>query len=139
MSVPPEMMRALMAGGQQPQPPQPGGVNQGPPGAPVTQPQVPAGNRMAAISRVGIAMKLLEQVIPEIGVDTDEGQAVMKALAGLSKIAGKSSDQALAPAELAMLNRAVMGGQQSGPPGMQEMMMKQGTPQGMPQLPAQGA
>lgn len=66
-----------------------------------SQEQVPAAGEMEiAKSRVSIAMALLEQQLPVLGSDTEEGSTLLKALSLLSKqFSGKKSAD-LAPAEL---------------------------------------
>lgn len=80
----------------------------------------PEGVIEQAKANVQIAMSMLEQSLPLLGGDSDEGKAVHKALGNLySKFAGKKS-QDLAPAELMSLI--------SGMPDQykDQMMMKQG-------------
>ena len=73
------------------------------------------------MSHVHIAMTLLQQALPDLGADTPEGAAVVKALSGLSRLAGKHDNSDLVPAEVMAMVRQMpqMGG---GTPVQQELM-----------------
>lgn len=126
MSVPPEQLQALMAGGGgppgmgQPQPPA------GPGAAPTGVPQSPDGQKQAALPKVEIAMKMLMSALPDIGVMSEEGEVIYKCLGLLQKKFGDKQGEELVPAELQMLQGAM------GPsPAMQAMGGAGGQP-GMP-------
>lgn len=116
MSVPPELM-SLIAGGAGKRggppgagapgaagmpPPQPGGV---PGGAPMSTPQPAQGDKQSAMVNVSLAMDLLEQTLPALGSESEEGQEILKILASLSKKFGatRAKSQEFAPAELMQL------------------------------------
>lgn len=63
----------------------------GPPGqpplgsSPITQPSPNAGFKAAALSKVQLAVRILEKALPEMGVASEEGKDIMKALSTLAK------------------------------------------------------
>jgi hypothetical protein len=131
MSVPPEMMRAMMSRQQPPSAPQqmpqgavPPEMGQEPPAvpasAPMSTPSQPEGQRMAAMAQIGNAIDLMEQTLPKIGADTPEGQSVMQAMQTLNETFGRyrSRLKELQPAQIMQMLRALptqMRGQPSGP------------------------
>jgi hypothetical protein len=109
----------LMAGGAgksgAPAGPPPGGApGTGPAGAPMSGPQPAEGDRQNAMITISLAMDLLEQALPPLGSESDDGQTVLDALNKLGKKFGtaRSKSQDLIPAELAQLMAAhpQMGG-----------------------------
>ena len=88
----------------------------------MTTPQQPKGLQQAAKVHVSMGMDLLSQSLPALGPDTDEGQALIKALGILGKAFGKSQDKSreLVPAEILQLLSALpqAGG---GSPGAHQM------------------
>ena len=105
---------SLIAGGAgkggQPQPPEtgPDAAAQPPGGSPMSTPQPAHGDKQSALTNVSIAGDLLEQTLPALGHETEEGRAVMQVLQTLSKVFGhtKSKSSELAPAELMQLMAA---------------------------------
>ena len=85
-------------------------------------PQQPKGLQQAEKVHVMMSMDLLAQAIPALGPQSEEGQAVMKALQILSKQFGKTQDKSrdLVPAEIMQLLSALpqAGG---GNPGAKAM------------------
>ena len=137
MSVPPEALKQLMAQGGGPPGMPPGGMppgaggpqGAGPGAAPINAPQNPEGDKMAAMPKVEIAMKMLMAALPDLGVMSEEGGLVYKVLQQLQKKFGTQSGEELMPAELAMLNQGMQPG-----PEMAAMAGGGGQPQagGMP-------
>ncbi len=95
-----------------------------PGGAPMATPQPAKGLQQAEKVHVMMSMDLLAQAIPALGPNSEEGQAVMKALQILSKQFGKTQDKSreLVPAEIMQLLSALpqAGG---GNPGAKAMAM----------------
>jgi hypothetical protein len=128
MSMPPEVMNALSAGGggagagpppPAPPPEMPGAASDSgaPGGAPMMTPQAPAGNVQKGKLQAIAGMKMLEQALVTLGSHTDEGAAVNKALSTLTKLFGKdaASSSDLMPSERKSIAAALPGG--AGPPG----------------------
>ena len=97
----------------------PGAPGAQPPGAqpgasPMSTPQPGAGDKQSAMVNVSIAMDLLEQTLPALGSESEEGSEILKVLATLSKKFGhtRSKSQDLVPAELMQLFQSLpqMGG-----------------------------
>ena len=139
-AVPPELMKLMAGGGGQKGPPmpaaQPQGGEGGPTGAPMSTPQPNHGERQTAYVNISLAGDLLEQAMPSIGSETEEGRALLDVLHKLSKTFGhtKSKSQELVPAELMQLMSALPQG--GGATPVQKAM---GQPGGMPgQPPHQG-
>ena len=116
------------------QPGAPGAAQPGaaPGGSPMSTPQPGAGEKQSAMVNVSIAMDLLEQTLPALGSESEEGQAVLNVLGALSKKFGhtKAKSQELVPAELMQLMSSLpqaggmspeakaMGGKPMPVPGM---------------------
>ena len=117
MSVPPELMQLIAGGAGKGGPPMPGAPGAapgagGPPGqaapaggAPMSTPQPAQGDKQSAMVNVSLAMDLLEQTLHALGSESEEGQAILTCLSGLSKKFGhtKAKSQELVPAELMQL------------------------------------
>jgi hypothetical protein len=118
-----------------------------PAAAPFSVPQEKRGLKATALAHVHIATTLLEQALPDLGHDTDEGKAVYKAIEGLVKLTGSHGrdNSDLVPAEIMAMVKQLpqMGG---GTPVQQElarqqaeqraqMMQGQKPPGGAPQQP----
>lgn len=115
-------------GGAAPQPPNPAG----PTGSPMATPQPAEGEKQNAMVNVNLAMDLLEQTLPNLGSESEEGQVVVQVLSVLGKKFGhtKQKSQELIPAELMQLMQSLpqaggmspehkaMGGQPMSMPGM---------------------
>ncbi len=71
----------------------------------MSTPQPNEGLKQAARVQVQIARRQLEQALPALGSDTDEGRAVLKTLSTLAAAFGKTEDKdrELIPAEIASL------------------------------------
>lgn len=141
MSVPPEVMQRLQAGGGGA--PQPGGMPGAAPGgpkpaaAPMAKPQKNEGLQEAARVNVHIAMNMLEQALPAFGSESKEGKAILKHLSGLSKDFGESDAGDLVPAEVSQLVKSLP--QAGGGTQIQQMLQKMqqggGAPGGQPGMP----
>lgn len=149
MSVPSEQLMQLVNGGQKGPPnpaaaapgaPQPGsGGPSAPMSAPMSTPQPKQGEKQNAMINVSLAQDLLEQTLPALGSETEEGAVILQVLSTLSKKFGEASRKSkeLVPAELMQMmhNLPQMGGMSpemkalqagaggggapGGPPGMQ--------------------
>lgn len=77
--------------------------------SPMATPQQPKGLQQAEKVHVMMSMDLLAHAIPALGAQSEEGQAVMKALQTLSKVFGKTQDKSreLVPAEILQLLSAL--------------------------------
>ena len=80
-------------------------------GAPMSTPQPPQGEKQSAMVNVSLAMDLLEQTLPALGSESEEGRTVLTCLAGLSKKFGhtRAKSQGLQPAELQQLMASLPG------------------------------
>ena len=104
-------------------------------GAPMSTPQPAQGEKQSAMVNVSIAMDLLEQTLPALGSESEEGRAILSCLSGLSKKFGstRSKSQELVPAELMQLFGSMpKPGGMGGPPGMGGGPPMGGPPGGMP-------
>ena len=133
----------LVNGGQKgpPTPPaaaaQPGAQPPSPPmSAPMSSPEPKQGEKQNAMINISLAQDLLEQTLPSLGSETEEGAEVLKVLSMLSKKFGAAARKSkeLVPAELMQMmhNLPQMGGMSpemkalqqgagpGGPPGMQK-------------------
>ncbi len=112
------------AAGGMPQTPPASPAMTAPGASPMATPQQPKGLQQAEKVHVMMSMDLLAQAIPALGPNSEEGQAVMKALQILSKQFGKTQDKSreLVPAEIMQLLSALpqAGG---GNPGAKAMAM----------------
>ena len=73
--------------------------------APMSTPEPKLGSKEGAMVNIQMALDLLQQSLPALGSDTEEGQAIMKTIGSLSKIFGSRGDKAreLIPAEIMQL------------------------------------
>lgn len=134
MSVPPQIMQAMMArqGAQPPAGGAPPGASAGsaaPMAAGMTMPQSQAGKQTLGHVQVQIAMQVLEQALPMLGSNSKEGAAVIRSLDSLAKTFGNKDNGDLVPAQLVsmMQNMPQMGG---GAPMMRQLLaqMQRGAP-----------
>lgn len=72
----------------------------------MAQPSPDAGNRQMGMVNVETAMQMLEQALPDLGSNTPEGAAVLKALGALSAKFNRAEAQGLVPAQIMELNKA---------------------------------
>lgn len=114
MAVPPDMLAMIQKdrGAKAPAPAAaptpdaaPGSISspEAPPmGAPMTTPEPKMGEKETATINVQTAMDLLEQALPKIGSDSEEGRAIMDAVTKLTKIFGKreAKSRELMPTEI---------------------------------------
>ena len=70
--------------------------------SPMSTPEPKMGSKAAANINIQMALDLLEQSLPAIGSETEEGQQVMKALNSLHKMFGnrEAKNRELMPAEI---------------------------------------
>ena len=97
MSVPSDKLMELMGGPRSAGAPVP---NAPPPGAnmsdaevppmasPMTTPEPKMGSKDAAQINLGMAQDLLEQSLPALGSDTEEGKAALSAISAINKVLG---------------------------------------------------
>jgi len=133
--IPPELMKMLGGAGGAPgggAPGAPAGGGMPPVSAPMSTPQPNDGEKQAAKVKVQQAMDLLEQTLPELGSESEEGAAVLQVLSALSKKFGgaeRARSKELMPAEIMNLIASLPrgeGGMKPPPPGAG------GAPGGMP-------
>lgn len=135
--------------GSDPNAPQP------PSAAPMSNPEPRLGTQESARINIGLAMDLLEQSLPGLGAESDEGQKVMSALKSLTGMMGPrtAKTNSLKNAEiLQMLQTLPNAGGGSpearamaasppmpgAPPGAPPPMPPGGMPGGMPPMPPGG-
>ena len=96
----------------------------------MTTPQSAEGEKQNAMVNVNLAMDLLEQTLPGLGSESEEGQVIVQVLSVLGKKFGhtKQKSQELIPAELMQLMQSLP---QAGGMSPEQKAMG-GAPQGMP-------
>ena len=142
MSVPPEVMKRMMAGGSgaggpsaSPQgaagaPPQ-GAAQQSPSGSPTAQPQDKRGLQAAAMANVTIMQNLAEQALTAFEPGDPIYKALLKCLNTLEPIAAKHDASDLVPASVMQMVGQLP--QMGGGTDVQRMIMQQmQKPQGQP-------
>lgn len=94
----------------------PGAPGAGPTPSPMSTPQPNDGLKQAGRVDVQIARKKLEESLPKLSSDSDEGKAVLKALSTLSAAFGKTEakDEELIPAEVLSLLDGIKPGPGAG-------------------------
>jgi len=119
--IDPQLIQLIAGGAGKGGPPMPGAPGAapgagGPPGmaapaggAPMSTPQPAQGDKQNAMVNVSLASDLLEQCLHAVGSESEEGQAILKALSILSKQFGhtKAKSQELVPAELMQLMQSL--------------------------------
>jgi len=98
MSVPADKLMELMKGKQSAggaaiptPPPQPGAMSDAetpPMASPMSTPEPKMGSREASMINLGMAQDLLEQSLPAVGSDSDEGRAILGAISAINKVLG---------------------------------------------------
>lgn len=70
--------------------------------SPMSTPEPKLGSKEAAHINIQMAMDLLEQSLPALGSESDEGQQIMKSLGSLHKVFGKreAKNRELMPSEI---------------------------------------
>jgi hypothetical protein len=78
----------------------------------MSTPQPANGMREQGLVKVRMAAKMLEQALPMVGSDSEDGKCVLEVLSKLSKKYGKTDDKTdqLMPGELKQLQDALGGG-----------------------------
>ena len=97
MSVPPDRLMELMKQGSQsqgqkpaePAPPQSISEAETPPmSSPMSTPEPKMGSKEGAMINIGMALDLIEQSLPALGSDSEEGEKAMSAIRALSGMLG---------------------------------------------------
>ena len=78
-----------------------------PMGAPMSTPEPKMGSKEGALINIGMVIDLLEQSLPALGADSEEGKTIMDAISKLNKMLGgrKASTNELQQAEIMQLMR----------------------------------
>lgn len=110
----------------------------GPSASPMMTPQKPEGKIAAGKVKVQVAIHALQLAMQDVGISTDDGQAILEALSKLTKKFGKHEEESksLMPAELmqVMQQKAGPGAPPPGAPPPQGAAPPGGPPPGaMPQ------
>jgi len=92
-------------GGLPPAPDMGGGMSDAsapPMASPMSTPEPKMGNREAAMINLSMAQDLIEQALPAIGSDSEEGRAAIAAISAINKVIGakKAKTNELQPAEI---------------------------------------
>jgi hypothetical protein len=114
MSVPPdklmEMIRSQQGGGMPAEAPTPqdtgmSGQTTAPMAAPMSTPEAKMGNREGAMINLSMAMDLIEQALPSLGSESEEGQKALAAIRSLTGVLGprKGKTQELQQSEILQL------------------------------------
>jgi hypothetical protein len=153
MAVPSERMMKLMAAGRGGEPNAEPALDElvPPMGAPMMTPEPKMGNKEAALINVGLALDLLEQSLPALGSESNEGQKVMSVLRTLTGMMQprQAKTNELKNAEILQLLQSLPqagGGTPEGRamasappiPGMAGGAMPPPMPQGAPPMPPPG-
>jgi len=113
MSVPPDQLMSLLKSqkdkatptGTPPVPETGGGISDpssAPMASPMSTPEPKMGNREASLLNISMAMDLLEQALPALGSESEEGQKVLNGIRTLTTILGakKAKTNSLQPTEI---------------------------------------
>jgi hypothetical protein len=78
-------------------------------GAPMSTPEPKMGSKEGALVNIGMVIDLLEQSLPALGADSEEGKTIMDAISKLNKMLGgrKASTNELQQAEIMQLMRSL--------------------------------
>jgi len=141
--MPMEKMMELIQQGQAPENtdiPAPASAGAGPDSStppmasPMSTPEPKMGSKAAANINIQMAMDLLEQSLPALGSESEEGQQIMKSLASLHKMFGKreAKNRELMPAEILQMIQTLP---QAGGASPEQRSIAQAPVQGMQQPP----
>ena len=102
--------------------------------SPMSTPEPKMGSKAAANINIQMAMDLLEQSLPALGSESEEGQQIMKSLGSLHRMFGKreSKNRELMPAEIMQMMQTLP---QAGGATPQQRSMAQAPMPGMQQPP----
>jgi len=102
--------------------------------SPMSTPEPKMGSKAAANINIQMAMDLLEQSLPALGSESEEGQQIMKSLASLHKMFGKreAKNRELMPAEILQMIQTLP---QAGGASPEQRSIAQAPVQGMQQPP----
>ena len=144
MSVPADKLMELMRGPKSagapapmPEAPEPMTDAETPPiAAPMSTPEPKMGSREAALINIGMAMDLIEQSLPALGSDSEEGQKALDAIRVLNGVMGprKGKTNELQQAEILQMLQSLP---QAGGASPEAKAIAQAPIPGMP--PAGGA
>ena len=102
--------------------------------SPMSTPEPKMGSKEAANINIQMAMDLLEQSLPALGSESEEGQQIMKSLGSLHKVFGKreSKNRELMPTEILQMIQTLP---QAGGATPEQRSIAQAPVQGMSQPP----
>ena len=102
--------------------------------SPMSTPEPKMGSKAAANINIQMAMDLLEQSLPALGSESEEGQQIMKSLASLHKMFGKreAKNRELMPAEILQMIQTLP---QAGGASPEQRSIAQAPVPGMQQPP----
>ena len=102
--------------------------------SPMSTPEPKMGSKAAANINIQMAMDLLEQSLPALGSESEEGQQIMKSLASLHKMFGKreAKNRELMPAEILQMIQTLP---QAGGASPEQRSIAQAPMPGMQQPP----
>lgn len=141
--MPMDKMMELIQQGQAPENtdiPSPNAAGAGPDSStppmasPMSTPEPKMGSKAAANINIQMAMDLLEQSLPALGSESEEGQQIMKSLASLHKMFGKreAKNRELMPAEILQMIQTLP---QAGGASPEQRSIAQAPVPGMQQPP----
>ena len=141
--MPMDKMMELIQQGQAPENtdiPSPGAAGSNPDSStppmasPMSTPEPKMGSKAAANINIQMAMDLLEQSLPALGSESEEGQQIMKSLASLHKMFGKreAKNRELMPAEILQMIQTLP---QAGGASPEQRSIAQAPMPGMQQPP----
>lgn len=140
MSVPPDKLMQLMKQGQasqgqkpaEPAPPQSISDAETPPmSSPMSTPEPKMGSKEGALINIGMALDLIEQSLPALGSESDEGKQAMNAIRTLSGMLGprKNKTNELQQSEILQMLQSLP---QAGGMSPESRAMSQAPIPGMP-------
>jgi hypothetical protein len=141
--MPMDKMMELIQQGQAPENtdiPSPDAAGSGPDSStppmasPMSTPEPKMGSKAGANINIQMAMDLLEQSLPALGSESEEGQQIMKSLASLHKMFGKreAKNRELMPAEILQMIQTLP---QAGGASPEQRSIAQAPVPGMQQPP----
>ena len=141
--MPMDKMMELIQQGQAPENtdiPSPGAAGSSPDSStppmasPMSTPEPKMGSKAAANINIQMAMDMLEQSLPALGSESEEGQQIMKSLASLHKMFGKreAKNRELIPAEILQMIQTLP---QAGGASPEQRSIAQAPMPGMQQPP----
>ena len=128
MAMPPDKLMGMMGKDKSPSSPAPlptsptgmSGQETPPMAAPMSTPEPKMGNKEGAMINLSMAMDLIEQALPSIGSESEEGQKLLAAMRSLTGVIGprKGKTNELQQSEILQMLQSLPQGMGATPAGM---------------------